>query len=481
MKKLLLSIPLIIIFIHIFVNVDAGPMVWTTDFVNFGRILAVNVNPTTQATVYAGSIDNGFIKSTNSGLTWAASNTGLTYNNVQCMSVCRSNSNIIYIGTDSLSGSASTKGVYKSTDGGNSWSNVTNDGFTSDRSVQTIAVDPTNPNNVYAGIFNALHDCADGLWKSSNGGANWIIANNGMGTDKNILWVTIDPNNSSVVYAGTSFTVTSQTGPAFIYKSTNAGVSWTNSSTGLPSTSADINPVRGISVSDANSQYVCAGLFQNTTSGGFFLSTNAGASWTKMSNGIPSVAATNIRAVLFRPGSTTEMYCAIDAGGTNPGGVYRSVDGASSWTAFNGGTLLSTYLTRALTFRTVPDSTLYTGVGSTAVSTTPGQGAYEYSLFTPVGIHNQNTGLPKDFSLNQNYPNPFNPSTIIEFAVPKTALVTVKVYDMSGREVKTLVNESKNAGYYQVTFNANNLASGVYFYKIQAGDFRATKKMILVK
>ncbi len=86
-----------------------------------------------------------------------------------------------------------------------------------------------------------------------------------------------------------------------------------------------------------------------------------------------------------------------------------------------------------------------------------------------------------DFHLTQNYPNPFNPTTKIEYTIPKASFVTLKVYDVLGREVTTLVNEGKSAGNYNVEFNGNGLSSGIYFYKIQAGNFSTVKKMILMK
>ncbi len=94
---------------------------------------------------------------------------------------------------------------------------------------------------------------------------------------------------------------------------------------------------------------------------------------------------------------------------------------------------------------------------------------------------NTGVGVPKTFSLNQNYPNPFNPVTKIEYAVPNDMKVTIKVYDMIGREVSVLVNEIQKAGYYSVEWNGNQLSSGVYFYKMQAGDFNAVKKMLMIK
>ncbi|MBE2255247.1 MAG: choice-of-anchor D domain-containing protein [Ignavibacteria bacterium] len=89
--------------------------------------------------------------------------------------------------------------------------------------------------------------------------------------------------------------------------------------------------------------------------------------------------------------------------------------------------------------------------------------------------------IPEKFVLSQNYPNPFNPETKISFGIPKNSLVRLKVYDMLGREVASLVNENLSAGMYEYTFTGSNLSSGVYFYKLDAGNFTETKRMLLVK
>jgi hypothetical protein len=89
--------------------------------------------------------------------------------------------------------------------------------------------------------------------------------------------------------------------------------------------------------------------------------------------------------------------------------------------------------------------------------------------------------LPTIFNLHQNYPNPFNPTTTIRYELPKSSLVTLKVFDLLGREVATLVNEQKSTGRYSVTWDASSMASGIYFYKINAGEFREAKRLILLK
>jgi hypothetical protein len=100
---------------------------------------------------------------------------------------------------------------------------------------------------------------------------------------------------------------------------------------------------------------------------------------------------------------------------------------------------------------------------------------------TIVRIKNINTGIPAEFSLYQNYPNPFNPITKIQFALPKNAFAKLIIYDVLGREVETLVNEQLAHGTYEVSWDATNYPSGVYFYRLTAGEYIETRRMILIK
>jgi hypothetical protein len=101
-------------------------------------------------------------------------------------------------------------------------------------------------------------------------------------------------------------------------------------------------------------------------------------------------------------------------------------------------------------------------------------------IYVPIGIQ-PISSIAESFSLKQNYPNPFNPSTQIEFSVSKRENVMIKVYDIKGAEVETLLNESLKTGSYKVSFDGAKLTSGIYFYRIIAGDFTDTKKMMLIK
>ena len=102
-------------------------------------------------------------------------------------------------------------------------------------------------------------------------------------------------------------------------------------------------------------------------------------------------------------------------------------------------------------------------------------------LNNTVSVNNVTTEIPREFNLSQNYPNPFNPVTMIKFALPKASFVTLKVYDMLGREVSVLVNGQKPAGQFIVDFDASSLTSGIYFYRLETNGFVDVKRMVVFK
>ncbi|MEO8664788.1 MAG: T9SS type A sorting domain-containing protein [Ignavibacteria bacterium] len=106
---------------------------------------------------------------------------------------------------------------------------------------------------------------------------------------------------------------------------------------------------------------------------------------------------------------------------------------------------------------------------------------FDGTLGNPTGIGNTNGAVPVSFNLSQNYPNPFNPKTIIHYEIKGPAYVSLKVYNALGNEIESLVNEKQNAGTYEITFDGVSLASGVYFYRLNAGEFSETRRMVLVK
>jgi hypothetical protein len=122
------------------------------------------------------------------------------------------------------------------------------------------------------------------------------------------------------------------------------------------------------------------------------------------------------------------------------------------------------------------DASISSGTYAYRLKQIDNSGTYKYSSEAEVTIN-----VPTCYALEQNYPNPFNPSTVIGYQLPMSGSVTLKVYDVIGREVATLVNEQKDAGYYKATFNAAKFSSGVYFYRMSAGSYTSVKKLLVMK
>jgi hypothetical protein len=106
---------------------------------------------------------------------------------------------------------------------------------------------------------------------------------------------------------------------------------------------------------------------------------------------------------------------------------------------------------------------------------------YEVTAFTPTGVKDLDSETPLNWKLLQNYPNPFNPTTVISYQIPEISQVSIKIYDLLGREVATLVNEEQSAGWKEVRWNATHFANGIYLVRMQAGSFVDTKKMLFMK
>jgi hypothetical protein len=170
----------------------------------------------------------------------------------------------------------------------------------------------------------------------------------------------------------------------------------------------------------------------------------------------------------------SELYAAGEfttAGGTNANRIAKW--NGSQWFALGTGLNFTAY---ALCYST---DGIFVGGGFTTAGNI--QTAYyiaRYSILTGITGH---TSAPEKFKLYQNYPNPFNPVTKISFDLPKTSNVTLVVFDSRGKEVKSYRYENLSSGSYSEIFDGNGISSGVYFYRIHAGDFSQTNKMILLK
>lgn len=376
MKKIFKIICLFIILFATIYSQD-GLDIWSTTTTAVGNVWGIVIDQSNQDIMYSGSNNLGVYKTTNAGVNWTASNNGITNLTVQAIAISKNNPQYLYCGTSQTGAGA---GVYKTTDGGANWVQV-NNGFNepSGLGIQALMVHPDNPNIAWVAIFPSV-DVVNGLYKTTDGGANWFPITNGIGAIKNFLSFAMSPVDPNTIYAGSSFQVTGSTGPSAIYKSTDGGANWFLSSNGLPNTTADINPVRTMQVSTANPNVVIATLFMNTPTGGFYLSTDAGANWIKKHNGLPADLGQNMRASEIRPLFDNQFYIGMD--GTDSLGVWATTDGGTNWFGFSGGTLLNTYVIRALAFKSTGNHTLYAGCSSAS-----GAGIYEYTFsFIPVEL-----------------------------------------------------------------------------------------------
>ena len=196
-----------------------------------------------------------------------------------------------------------------------------------------------------------------------------------------------------------------------------------------------------------------------------FRTTDAGNSWQSISSNLPDAPVNDI---IVDPDFAGRLFAATDVG------VFITDNLGNSWS----------YLSENLPNSPITDLVLHNPT-STLIAATFGRSMYSIDLTTITNVKDEIASV-NDFVLYQNYPNPFNPTTKIKFQIPDQvrndkSQVTLKVYDVLGNEVATLVNEEKPAGTYEVEFNGDNLPSGIYLYQLQEGSSTKTKKMVLLK
>jgi hypothetical protein len=391
----------------------------------------------TGTNLFAGT-DAGVIRSTDNGTSWNAVTT-LSNSLVYCF---------LERGTDLFAGTWHG-GVLRSTDSGTSWIGV-NTGLTwTKNTVNALAVSGTN---LFAGTYHY------GIFRSNNDGTSWTAVNEGL--PKSGLDTTEYLPMYSFVASGQKLFVGS---PGGLFLSTNDGMSWTGVNNGLTNTL-----VFPQAISDTN-------LFAGTQGDGVFLSTNDGTSWTPVNNGLTSTFITALAV------SGADIFA-----GTAGSGVFLSTNNGASWTAVNNGLASTSIYALAVSGTHLFAGTNYPG------------GIWRRPLVETTEVGSEDL-LQESFALAQNYPNPFNPKTGIRYSVPPSAgrdLVSTSgrdgqvpgigdvklvVYDLLGREVAVLVDEEKSPGSYEVTFDGGGLSSGVYFYRLQAGDLVQTKTLVILK
>lgn len=325
------------------------------------------------------------------------------------------------------------------------------------------------PNSYFWGTVR--HDFTPGVYFYTNSGPFIYSSDNSMTT-----WVQM--NSSPFPHEVINFSVTPYlSGSSFIYACLNNpspdnisklrvfdGIGWSERNSGLPA-SRNIQHVAILKTDKNTAVAVVSGV--GTPGQKIFKTGNAGLNWINITGNFEDLPITS---VLIDQDVPSIIYV-----GTEGYGIFRTVNNGLIWSAWNYG------MPKGARIREL------TCIDSAGSNFTVVAGTYGRSVFLrdaddddPVSI-NGNTGIVKDFHLSQNFPNPFNPSTKISFSLPAEENVILKVFDITGRETGTLVNQKMKAGVHEISFDGNSLSSGVYFYRIQTSRFTDVKKMILVK
>ena len=354
-------------------------------------------------------------------------------------------------------------GVFLSTNNGESWTAV-NTGLTN-MTVFSLAV---MGSNIFAGTNGS------GVFLSTNNGTSWAAINLGLSA----LQVTSLVFNDTNLFAGTG---------GGVYRTTNNGKNWSAVNTGLTDTI-----VNALQISGPN-------LYAGTYGGGVFLSTDNGTTWTVVNAGLtntyiscfagngPYLFAGTWTKGVFRSTNNGTLWTPADSDLTEKGIRALTFVGADLFVGTIGGVSLSTnngmsWVSVDSGFTQYINGMAFAAIGPNIFVATDGYGVWRRPLSELVSVKETHKEiLPTSYSIQQNYPNPFNPSTTIKYTLPHATHVTLKIYDILGRVVAELVNGTQEAGYKSVQYDASGLVSGIYFYRLQAGAYVETKKLVVIR
>jgi photosystem II stability/assembly factor-like uncharacterized protein len=396
--------------------------------------------------VYPGNISPypGYIKTIDGGENWIISTIpGIPDGFLQQIFAIDADTAYITVYVES---SQSSKGIYKTTDGGLTWNKQT--------AYNTSLYGPG-----YIHFFDSQNGVVIGdpnleAYTTTNGGLTWNPVTMPSALSDELTWL----GESRITAVGNTVWFSTN---YRLFQSTDKGYTWTvlfNEQQyygWLPSIAFQDNQtgIYALKISGFGTNHI----YKKTT--------NGGTTWSTLSNSIiDNLAPSCIQHI---PG-TSSVY--IASGGRTPTmrGVAVTYDAGESWTLIDTlGVFLINFVNDQLGWGSqYATNIVYRYVGPRIIS------SVEEEIIDIV---------PTGYSLLQNYPNPFNPSTTFRYSIPIQSKVVIKVYDILGNEIATLMDEEKSAGTYELTWNATNLSSGIYFYQLKAGDYIDTKKMILLK
>ncbi len=408
--------------------------------------------------------------STDAGLTWNLSNSGLVFPNSLLRSVAATNPSggySLFAAEYFVGGGLGASALLGSSNGGSSW--------------EKILVDSSGGGfpMVSAWAGNLLFGTeGDGLFRSPDGGTTWPVHDTTMivesppGTFFRAPFLVFCRDGDRWFAGGSVQRINSLVGPVVEYNtlffSANQGGSWNAIAPGIPTerpfSFSPLDPVPLMTSLYANGVDLFVGtqgaLRSNTTwpGGGVYHFVESGGQWLLVDSSL------YLQQVSAIAGTGPALFAGVQGAG-----VFRSTDDGNAWTNISDGLLDSTVTSLALTSSHL------------LAATASGVWSRPLSEITSVGDTPAGRLIPGTFSLSQNFPNPFNPSTVINYQIPSGGKVTLMVYDILGREVRTLVNDRQSAGSHSVVFHGAGLSSGVYFYTLRAAGRSETKKLLLLK
>ena len=425
----------------VFISTDNGS-IWTKSYdLPISQFYASEIDYQLPHRKYGGLQDNGSVGTKVGGTDdWEAFYGGDGF----VFKVDYTNSNVMY--AESQNG-----GIARSTNGGNSFNSIRNGvDFARTNWNTPYILDRENPSTLYIGTYK--------IFRSTNRGSAWTAispdltrgANGRLGT---ITCVTSAP------YTGTNRVLYVGTDDAKLSVTTNTGATWTDVTGSLPN--RYMTDVMTDFRDPAIAYVTLSGYTLDEPAPHVYRTTNFGASWTDITGNLPEVP---VNSIIIEESRDSILFVGTDAG------VYYTTNLGNTWSAVATG---------------LPNSPVfdinYHQPTHLLVAGTHGRSLHAVDVTSiVVGIQNI-SNIAESFSLKQNYPNPFNPATKIQFSIPRSGNVKLSVYDIAGKEVAVLVNERKEAGVYETEFGGAALSSGVYFYRIEAGEFIETKRMMLVK
>lgn len=426
---------------------------WSTSLnrIPITQYVNVDVYDNSLNIIAGGSQDNGISVTTNLGATWtyAAGGDG------GGVAFDPDDNNKLYM-TNGVYGGDWTFRRLRSMDGGVNWEHINNGIDPSNQWYIRVRNDQVSP--IY--LFN---NSGPNVYFSSDNGDNWSKLNTTpFASDISELTVAKwTSGGGTIVYACMPATTGSK---LWLY----AYGSWYDDR--VPQDLPNDVSIRKVTPhpADYNSAYmIMNGISQNGPSKKIYKTTNLGITWTNITGNLPNIPYSDVVAF---PSNDQVLIAGSEFG------CYKTTDGGANWFRWDDGMPFGTIITE---LRYVDDISntgkFYIVAGSY------GRGIYVRELNDGTINDVKEVTAPAGYSLTQNYPNPFNPATSIRFSLPKRDNVELKVYDIQGREVASLVNGTMDAGDHDITFNARNLASGVYIYRIKTSGFTQSKKMTLIK